>query len=425
MQLFCKPSVIQSRHFPHVSAVVFTLLSFTVLGVGFPMLLLAQSVQQGAPVGGQQGPGMPPPPGSQPGMQPGQQGPNMQGQQGGFQPPQGMGGQQGPQIDKGIQVDQGIRGVDKGIRVDQGIRGPNGQQGGRQGFGGGQQGSHMQGPQGFGGSNDQQDFGSDQGMNNDGQGGDQGMSDKQQQQQDARQKQMEKQQLDQMKRGMRGAEQGLNQFDKQITKLTKQGIVIPADCAENLSKVKTIIAAVKSAQSFEDVQSAGIEDMQDSMQALNDCRQQLEVLARWPQTLKQVNSEIKKLDSALKRDSSIVTKLSKQGIDLSQEYSAFETAVTQLKTVRDDADSKIKSGDSEGAFSDLEDGFFGSMQDVWEKDRIIQTMSNLGRFNSDFKRGIADAERTIKTLKRQKVDTSSLEDILAQSKTKGEEVKSA
>ena len=426
MQLFCKPGIIHSRHYPHVSAVVFSLLAFTVLGVGFPMLLLAQELQ--APMGGSPSgaPTMSPPPGGQPGFGGPQEG--GQGMQQGFNQPGNM---QGQQIDKGIQIDQGIRGVDKGIRIDQGIRGPNGQQGDQK-FGG-QQGPGQQGPrggqQGFGGPNGQQggpqDFGGDQGqgmMGNDQQNGDNGMSEKQQQQQDARQKQMEKQQLSQIKKGMKGMGQGISMFDKQILKLTKQGIAVPAECSDNLTKVKTVIAAVKTAETFEAVQEAGIEDIQDSMQSLNDCRQQLEMLARWPQTIKQLNSEVKRLESALKRDKSIVAKLSKQGIDLSDEYNAFEAAINQLKSVRDGADSKMKSGDSEGAFSDLEDGFFGSMQDVWEKDRIIQTMSNLGRFTSDFKRGVADAQRTIKALKRKKVDTSALEDIMAEVQSKGQEV---
>jgi len=120
MQLFCKPGIIHSRHYPHVSAVVFSLLAFTVLGVGFPMLLLAQELQ--APMGGSPSgaPTMSPPPGGQPGFGGPQEG--GQGMQQGFNQPGNM---QGQQIDKGIQIDQGIRGVDKGIRIDQGIRGPN------------------------------------------------------------------------------------------------------------------------------------------------------------------------------------------------------------------------------------------------------------------------------------------------------------
>ena len=470
MQIFCKPGILHSRHYPHVSAVVFSLLAFTVLGVGFPMLLLAQEIQgpmSGSPTGGAPmgAPTMSPPPGGQPGMQQGfggQQGPNTQS-------PNGFGGQpnsQGfnqPGNMQGQQIDQGIRGVDKGIRIDQGIRGTNGQQDGQQGMNnqqgpnqmqgfGGNQGKNMQGQQGFGGpqggqgmqgpnskqggpqgfGNDQgqgmgndQGFGNDQGqgMGNDQQNGDQGgMSEKQQQQQDARQKQMEKQQLSQMKKGMKGMERGLSMFDKQIAKLTKQGIAVPTECADNLTKIKGIITAVKVAETFEAVQEAGVEDIQDSMQSLNDCRQQLEMLARWPRTIKQLNSEVKRLESALKRDKSIVAKLLKKEIDLSEEYGAFENAVSGIKAVRDEAISKIKSGDSEGAFSMLEEEFFGAMQDVWEKDRIIQTMSNLGRFTSNFKRGIADEQRTIKSLKRSKVDTSTLEDLLAQSQEKGQEL---
>ena len=63
------------------------------------------------------------------------------------------------------------------------------------------------------------------------------------------------------------------------------------------------------------------------------------------------------------------------------------------------------------------------MQDVWESHRIIMTMSNLGRFAADYKRGLADAQRTIRQLKARKIDVSELDELFAQAKTKGEEIK--
>ena len=49
-------------------------------------------------------------------------------------------------------------------------------------------------------------------------------------------------------------------------------------------------------------------------------------------------------------------------------------------------------------------------------------MSNLGRFASEFKQGIAQANSMVKNLKRRKMDTSDLEASLAQAKDKGQEV---
>ena len=50
-------------------------------------------------------------------------------------------------------------------------------------------------------------------------------------------------------------------------------------------------------------------------------------------------------------------------------------------------------------------------------------MGNLGRFQSDFTRETNKDAQRIKTLKRQKINTMELEDLLTQAKTKGAEVK--
>lgn len=230
------------------------------------------------------------------------------------------------------------------------------------------------------------------------------------------------QRMDGIKRGLKGMEQGLRMFEQQIARLTKQGIAVPQEVRDNLDKVKTVIAAIKTAKTWEEIEAAGIEDMQDLFQNLDQSRQQLEALARWPQTLKQINMELNRLTSALKRAKSVVASLSKRGVDLSDVYANFEAAVNKLKSVRDDASAKMKAGESEEAFNLLENDFFGQMEDVWENQRVIETMANLGRFASEFKRGIADAKRTIAMLKRKKIDTTELADLVAQAEAKGNEI---
>lgn len=230
------------------------------------------------------------------------------------------------------------------------------------------------------------------------------------------------QRLQDMQRGIKNMEKGLAMFEKQIAKLTKQNIAIPAEVTENLSKIKSIIVAVKQAKTWDEAMDAGIEDMQDLMQNLDQYRQQLEMLARWPQTIKQLARDVKQMDSALKRDKSIVDKLSKKGIDLSGVYSQFEEAVNKIKTARDEATNKMNSGDAEEAFNILQDDVFTQMDDVWQHDRVINMMSNLGKFTSEFKRGIAQAQATIQKLQKKKLDTILLQDLLAQSQSKGQEI---
>jgi len=249
------------------------------------------------------------------------------------------------------------------------------------------------------------------------------MHEKMQDMEEFRQDFMEKElRMRDIKRNLRNTEQSLKMFERQLTQLEKQKTAIPSEVKETLNKVKTILGAVKAAKSWEEMEAAGIEDLQDLMQTLDENRQSLEMLARWPQTLKQMDRELKRLTSELKRAKLIVDRLLKKEIDLSSVYAEFETAVNKLKSVKDGAVAKMQAGEGEEAFDLVQNDFFGQMEDVWQSHKIIMTMSNLGRFASDFKRGIADGQRMLKQLKRQKIDTTELEALLDQVKTKGEEI---
>jgi chromosome segregation ATPase len=230
-----------------------------------------------------------------------------------------------------------------------------------------------------------------------------------------------KQRLDDMRRGMKGMGTNLKQLERQITNLAKKKIVIPTEITENVTKVRAIITAVTAAKTWEEAETAGIEDLQDSMQALDESRQQLEMLARWPQTLKQINNELKNLDRQLKRDKIIVERLAKKEIDMSVNLGGFNDAIAKLKAVRDDATAKIAAGDSEGAFDVIESDFFGQMEDVWQFDRVIQTMNNLGQFKSDFKKRAAQADSMIKKWSKKK-DVIEAKELLAELKAKGNEI---
>ncbi len=230
------------------------------------------------------------------------------------------------------------------------------------------------------------------------------------------------QRLQDMKKGMAGLERGLVMFEKQIAKLTKQNIAVPSGLTDNLAKIKIILAAVKAAKTMEEAQSAGIDDLQDLMQNIDESRNQLEMLSRWPQTLKQIDRDLKQFAASLKRSKTMVNSLLKKGIDLSSVYSDFESAINKLKTVRDDAAAKMSSGDSEGAFDALENDFFGQIEDAWQYQKTIEMMSNLDRFTSDLKRGLAQAQQIINKLNKQKIDTSELQVLFDQTKSKGNEV---
>lgn len=218
-------------------------------------------------------------------------------------------------------------------------------------------------------------------------------------------------------REMKRIESGVKIFEKQIAKLIKQKVTMPADITANLEKVKSIIAAIKGGQ------TENAEEIFEAMQELDQNRGQLEMLTRWPQTVKEMDRELKNLVRETKRAKTIADRLSKKGMDLSGTYAELEAAVNKMKETRDAAVAKMQAGEAEDAFEMVQNDFFGQMEDTWQGHKIIMTMSNFGQFNADFTRGIAQAQKQIKMVERKKLDTVELKDLLAQAKAKGAEVK--
>lgn len=228
-----------------------------------------------------------------------------------------------------------------------------------------------------------------------------------------------------VKKEMGNMERNISSFRKQLDKLSKQGIAAPSDVTEKLTQIKTVLDAVKNAQSMDEVQSAGLEDIGDLMSDLNDSRQQLEMLSRWPQTSKQIDKELKNFERSLSRDKKLVEKLSKQGVDLNDTYQKISDAHSQLKSVRDQAAEKIKSGDAQSAYDLLENDFFDKTDDLREQQSVFDTLSNLGRFNSDFKRETTNAKKIIAKLSKQGEDVSELNNQLSEINQKGADLVNA
>ena len=229
------------------------------------------------------------------------------------------------------------------------------------------------------------------------------------------------QRLTEFRRNISNTERGVKNFESQLTRLQKQKIVVPADVTENLNKIKQLISVVKIAKSWEEMQTAGVEDMGDLMDTLNESRNNLEMLARWPQTLKQMNKEVVNLDRQVKKDKGIVDRLLKKGIDLTENYNKFVEMVNKIKVVRDEANSKMAAGDSENAFNLVQDDFFGQLEETYQNAKVIEIMNNLGAFTSSFKSELNKAKQQINQLGKKKIDVTELQAIYNETKIKGDE----
>lgn len=229
------------------------------------------------------------------------------------------------------------------------------------------------------------------------------------------------QQLAMLKRAIYGMEQGVKQFERQVARLTKQGITIPTTVTDKLARLKELFAAVKGAENFDKAQE-DLQEISEAMQSLHEEQQVLEKLSRWPQTIKQIDKMIKQFDRRLKQNKALAAKLNKKGFAVDDVFAKFELSVNNLKEVRAKAVDLAKT-DIDQAYDLLEDEFFDKVEEIAESERVLQQLANLGRFSSEFTRGIKQAEKMIKTLERKKIDVSALKEKLAAIKEQGEEIK--
>lgn len=229
-------------------------------------------------------------------------------------------------------------------------------------------------------------------------------------------------QMQGLKKMLASMNRGLASFEKQLAKFIRQGLVIPVVVTDDLAKLKAGLQAINDAKNPDDLKDVSPDELGDLMTKVNESRPQLEMLSKWPRILKQADQQITSFKKQLTKTKALVDKLTTQGVDVTADYATFESDVTALQTVRDEADALIKAGQSEEAFTKMEDEFFNNLDNVGEHQRVIQNMANLSRFIPEFKKGLAAAKTQITKLKKKKIDTTELQSIYDQALAKGNEI---
>lgn len=224
-----------------------------------------------------------------------------------------------------------------------------------------------------------------------------------------------------VKQSAQGMTQAVTQFEKQIAKLTKQGLTVPSDISEALAKAKNSLATLQSTTDADALEQAS-NDAQSAFEDLNDSRQELELLARWKQTLTQVDRQLAQLKKQRVKDATTAKRLAAQNIDISGEVSSLEELFTKLQAARDAAVASVAAGSVQDAFDNLQIDFFDAQSDVQQHRQIIDTMAQLTRFASQNKSSLSAMKRVVTKAKAKKLDTATLEDILSQFTAKGNEI---
>lgn len=225
-----------------------------------------------------------------------------------------------------------------------------------------------------------------------------------------------------LKKMLASMNRGVASFEKQLTKFQSQGVTVPVSVSEDFDKLKAGLKAINDAKTPQELDATNPDDLGDLMTKVNESRPILEMAAKWPRVLKQADQQLNSFNKQLSKTQALVSKLKSQNIDVSAEFATLQADVVNLKIARDAADVLMKEGKSDEAFPKIEDEFFNELDNTGEHQRVIQNLANLNRFNVEFKRGMADAQKTIKSLSKRKIDTASLQALYDQAFAKGNEI---
>lgn len=227
--------------------------------------------------------------------------------------------------------------------------------------------------------------------------------------------------LKMLKKGVANMKRATSQMDKTIEKLTKAGYSAPAGVVESLAKAKVAIATIESASSMTEEAMNAIEDFNDFIDVLDENIQEMNMLANFPRILKQAESQLTKLAKNLDK---VKAKLVKNGVDASTSIAEVQAKLDALKATLEKAKQSAVGGSAEDAFNSLQDEFFPNLEDAFQSVGMLDAINSLtkGAVRS-IEKGIAQAEKTANKVKNQGKDVSEAMTIIAESKTKLEELK--
>ena len=238
-----------------------------------------------------------------------------------------------------------------------------------------------------------------------------------QKQEEDRRKKEEQRMLEQMKRGMQQSVKGLASMKKQFDKWESKSVKLPSECHEAYTQAKTLVDAILKAESFEQIEELSPEDMREYIDTMQDCRQTGERLARLPQMLKRIDSEIKNLEKAWTRAKKNVPD------DAQDAVSDGNAALQAIKQARTKLNEAIKSGEIDDIEEVLEDEIYGKFDDVRSQIQRLGAASNAKKFVAEYTRQMKTARTYVERLRKRGKDVKELEDILARAEQKYQGIK--
>ena len=229
---------------------------------------------------------------------------------------------------------------------------------------------------------------------------------------------MDEQRFKMMKSSLSRFTSEIDKVKTQINSYKKKGMTVPSDAKEAVEQTTEFSKKVKEAKNADELDEL-MSEFQDSMDVIQEWMPKLPRLAEYPRFIKQAEKEIAKANKAYKSDAA---KIKKAKLDLEEPLSEFKQEIEKQEELLKEVKELAKT-DPDEALDRLHEEFFGAMDDMWSGEQVISMSLNIKKGLTQMNRDIKDAEMTIKKLKRQKIDTKDLENLLAQSKEQAAELK--
>lgn len=245
---------------------------------------------------------------------------------------------------------------------------------------------------------------------------------------DSREQQQEQQEQQQMQM-LKNAQSGLTVMqrmiggmEKRMASIEKKGGIISAALKSSIQQVKDLMSRAQGASTMDEFQGAGLEDMRDLMQTINDEMQKAEMSTQFPAMLKQAKrilaGQQKILGSAQKKAASLK-------VSVDSLLASWKSAVDAMSQGVNQAEQSFQAGNTEEAVAALKDNVFDAMQTTNDYRQTFEMIANSQKMLASAGRELASIEKKIASLKKQGKDTADAEAALSNAKDKIQAVKDA
>jgi hypothetical protein len=210
---------------------------------------------------------------------------------------------------------------------------------------------------------------------------------------------MRQEQCVMMKRGIKDFMRGVTQMQKFVARLEKKykGVIgMPPELKSALAAAPELVKKFDAAKDCDEVENL-VGDMEDIAMAMQDLGPRLGELEGLGRMLKESDRQAKEMYRSFKR----VQAAAKRNTALADEVRELEVTVGLMSKAVADAKA-LALTDPFGARDLLEEKFWGDTEEFYERVRLIDMLSNMGRALAQANSELVRAERRVNTLARRK-----------------------